>query len=76
MPFSGTIYNVAGSSSEDQHGINPFDVKHPMMPISFFSTGSLLIKTSPNELVSTFVLRDGQILDIYTITKSTEACKE
>ena len=74
VPFGGTIYNVAGSSSEDQHGINPFDVKHPMLPISFFSTGSLLIKTSPNKLVSTFVLRDGKILDTYTITKSMEAC--
>ena len=76
VAFGGTIYNVAGSSSEDQHGINPFNVKHPMLPISFFSTGSLLIKTSSNKLVSTFVLRDGKILDTYTITKSIEACKK
>ena len=75
VPYAGTIYNVAGSSSEDQHGINPFDVKHPMMPFSFFTSGSLLITADNNSLVVEMVMRDGEILDTYDIKKSQAFCQ-
>jgi len=56
VPFGGTIYNVAGSSSEDSHGINPFDVKHLMMPLSFFTAGSLLITVEKEKMNVEFVI--------------------
>lgn len=74
VPFSGTIYSVAGSSSEDSHGINPFNEKHPMMPFSFFSTGSLLITADAHRLMVEMVMRDGTVLDRYTIEKSADFC--
>ena len=73
-PYAGTIYNVAGSSSEDSHGINPFNESHPMMPVSFFSSGSLLITVEKGLLKVEMVMRDGQILDEYIIKKSLEYC--
>jgi len=73
--YAGTIYNVAGSSSEELTGINPFDVKHPMMPLSFFTSGSLLITADENSLLVEMVMRDGKILDTYDIQKSKDLCK-
>ncbi len=75
VPFAGTIYNVAGSSSENQHGINPFNVKHPMMPFSFFTSGSLLITVEKGMMNVEFVMRDGEILDHYSIEKSNRYCE-
>jgi len=75
VPFAGTIYNVAGSSSEDSHGINPFDVKHPMMPLSFFTTGSLLITVEKEKMSVEFVMRDGEVLDRYSIEKAASSCR-
>lgn len=74
-PFAGTIYNVAGSSSEDSHGINPFNEKHPMMPFSFFSAGSLLISVEGNRLDVEMVMRDGAVLDHYGIEKGKSFCQ-
>ena len=74
-PYGGTIYSVAGSSSEDSHGINPFNVKHPMMPISYFSSGSLLITVAGDNMKVEMVMRDGEILDTYSISKSESYCK-
>ncbi|MEN8147281.1 MAG: metallophosphoesterase family protein [Campylobacterota bacterium] len=75
VPFGGTVYNVAGASSENQHGVNPFDVKHPMLPISFFSSGSLLITVEKEKMNVEFVMGDGEILDHYAIEKSEAFCK-
>ncbi|MDF1881093.1 metallophosphoesterase family protein [Sulfurimonas sp. MAG313] len=75
VAYAGTIYNVAGSSSENQEGINPFDVKHPMMPFSFFSSGSLLITADKSSLLVEMIMRDGIILDSYDIKKSQAFCK-
>ena len=75
VPFAGTIYNVAGSSSENSHGINPFNEKHPMMPFSFFSAGSLLITADAKKLDVEMVMRDGEVLDRYSIEKSDQYCK-
>jgi hypothetical protein len=74
-PYSGTIYNVAGSSSADQSGINPFNVKHPMMPLSYFTDGSLLITVDKNKMEVEFVMRDGEVLDRYSIEKSAAFCQ-
>ena len=76
VPYGGTIYNVAGSSSEDQHGVNAFDIKHPMMPFSFFTSGSLLIEADAESLSVEMVMRDGNILDEYSITKNAEYCEQ
>ena len=75
VPFAGAIYNVAGSSSENKHGINPFNVKHPMMPLSFFTSGSLLITVEKGMMNVEFVMRDGNILDHYSIEKSNRYCE-
>ena len=75
VSFAGTIYNVAGSSSESSHGVNPFNIKHPMMPFSFFSSGSLLITADAKKLEVEMVMRDGEVLDKYTIEKSDKYCK-
>lgn len=74
-PFEGTIYNVAGSSSENSTGINPFNVKHPMMPLSFFTAGSLLITVDKAKMDVAFVMRDGQVLDRYSIVKAAAFCR-
>ncbi|MBU1642480.1 metallophosphoesterase family protein [bacterium] len=74
-PYSGTIYNVAGASSADQSGINPFNVKHPMMPVSYFTDGSLLITVVKNKMEVEFVIRDGEVLDRYSIEKSAAFCR-
>ncbi|RLA73057.1 MAG: serine/threonine protein phosphatase [Epsilonproteobacteria bacterium] len=75
IPFSGTVYSVAGSSSKDLHGINEFDSKHPMMPVSFFTSGSLLITVEKERLFVEMVMRDGNILDYYSITKTEAFCR-
>jgi len=75
LPFSGTIYNVAGSFSENTTGINPFNEKHPMMPVSFFTSGSLLITADQKRLKVEMVMRTGEILDTYEILKSENYCK-
>ena len=75
VPFSGTIYNVAGSASEDSHGINPFNESHPMMPVSFFTSGTLLITVTAKKLEVEMVMRDGGVLDTYEITKDQKYCK-
>ncbi|MCJ7765097.1 MAG: metallophosphoesterase family protein [Thiovulaceae bacterium] len=74
-PYSGTIYNVAGTSSADQSGINPFNVKHPMMPLSYFTAGSLLITIEKKKMEVEFVMRDGNVLDRYSIEKSAAFCQ-
>lgn len=74
-PFEGTIYNVAGSSSENSTGINPFNVKHPMMPFSFFTAGSLLITVEKEKMIVEFVMRDAQVLDRYSIVKEAAFCR-
>ncbi|MEA3373408.1 MAG: hypothetical protein U9Q62_06915, partial [Campylobacterota bacterium] len=73
--YSGTIYNVAGSSSANQTGINEFNVKHPMMPFSYFTDGSLLITVENKTMHVEFVMRDGDVLDHYTIEKSAAFCQ-
>ena len=75
VPYSGTIYNVAGSSSENTTGINPFNEKHPMMPISFFTSGTLLITVKGDILKVEMLMRNGEILDTYIISKATRYCK-
>ena len=75
VPFAGTIYNVAGSSSENSTGINPFNIKHPMMPVSYFTSGSLLITTDAQRLKVEMVMRDAKVLDRYEIVKSEQYCK-
>ena len=75
VPFAGTIYNVAGSTSENTVGINPFNETHPMLPISFFTSGSLLITADASKLKVEMVMRDTDLLDSYAITKSEQYCK-
>lgn len=75
VPFGGAIYSVAGSSSENSAGINPFNVKHPMMPFSFFSSGSLLITVEKEKMNVEFVMRNGEVLDRYTIEKAGDFCR-
>jgi len=75
VSFAGTIYNVAGSSSEDSHGINPFNEPHPMMPISYFTSGSLLITADAEALKVEMVMRDAKVLESYTIMKSEQYCR-
>lgn len=74
--YAGTIYNVAGSSSADYKGITPFKKTHPMLPISFDATGSVLLTIEGNKLQSEFVLRHGQVGDSYTIEKSASYCQK
>jgi len=75
VPYAGTIYNVAGSSSANQSGVNPFNERHPMMPFSYFSDGSLLITVNGGKLEAEFVMRDGKILDRYSIEKAAGFCR-
>ncbi len=75
-PYGGTIYNVAGSSSANQTGKNPFNVNHPMMPFSYFTDGSLLITVEKKRMLVEFVRRNGELLDSYTIVKDERFCQE
>jgi predicted phosphodiesterase len=69
--FDGTIYNVMGSSSK----LDRTTYKHPAMPFSFQSLGSLLLHVSPSTLSAQFIDDNATILDEYIIDKSL-TCKD
>jgi predicted phosphodiesterase len=75
-PYAGTLFVVAGSSSVSYEGLNPFDAAHPAMLLSFYSSGSLLLSVNADELTGEFVMRDGTLVDTFTLTKSSSYCEK
>lgn len=69
--FDGTIYNVMGSSAK----LDRSSYKHPAMPFSYQSLGSLLLHVSPSRLNVKFIDDKATIIDEYTIDKSL-TCKD
>ncbi len=69
---SGTIYQVCGSSSKLDHA----ELKHPAMPFSFETMGSLIIDITPTTLSSKFLTIEGKIADEFTIKKDNSTCVE
>ncbi len=70
-PFDGTIYNVMGSSAK----VDRATYKHPALPFSYQSLGSLILHVTPTKLHVSFINDKAEILDEYTIDKSL-TCKE
>jgi len=68
---SGTIYQVCGSSSK----LDIADLKHPALPFSFETMGSLIIELTPTSLTSQFLTIDGIIADKFTIYKNNITCR-
>ncbi len=69
--FDGTIYNVMGSSAKADRA----SYKHPALPFSYRSLGSLLLHVTPTTLKVSFINDKAEIIDEYTIDKSL-TCKE
>jgi hypothetical protein len=70
-PFDGTIYNVMGSSSKADRA----SYKHPALPFSYQSLGSVLLEITPTTLHAKFINDKAEILDEYTIEKKL-TCKD
>ena len=66
--FSGTIYQVCGSSAK----VDGATYKHPALPYSFGKMGSLIIDITPTTLTSKFLTINGKIADEFTITKEAK----
>ncbi len=64
--FDGAIYNVIGSSSKADRA----SYKHPALPFSSRTLGSLLLHVCPTKLHVDFIDDKDQIVDTYTIDKS------
>lgn len=69
---SGTIYQVCGSSSK----LDKATLKHPALPFSFESMGSILLEITPTTLTSKFITIEGKIADEFTIKKDSSTCQE
>jgi hypothetical protein len=69
--FDGTIYNVMGSSAK----VDRASYKHPAMPYSYQSLGSLLLHVTPHTLQVDFIDDNATIKDSYIIDKKP-TCKE
>jgi len=64
-PYGGTIYNVSGSAAKKDNG----RLKHPALPFSYATMGSLLLSVTPQKMHVEFITIDGEVGDFYTITK-------
>jgi hypothetical protein len=69
---SGTIYQVCGSSSK----LDKAELKHPAMPFSFETMGSLILEITPTTLTSKFLTIDGKIADQFSINKDSSTCQQ
>ena len=63
--YNGTLYVVAGSSSNENEG----PLNHPAMPYASADTGSVIVDISGNTLKSYFINRLGEVVDQFTLVK-------
>ena len=63
--YSGTIYNVIGSSSKVDEG----PLNHPAMPYSLKEAGSMVIDVKANKLKAFFINKEGKVKDRFEIIK-------
>jgi len=68
----GTIYAIAGSSSNVDNG--PID--HPSHHTGFLEAGSMVIDVVDNKLTARFINNEGQVRDEFSITKDAEYTSE
>ena len=75
--YNGTLYTVAGSSSNENQG----PLNHPAMPYTSADAGSVIVDISGNSLKSYFINRRGKVIDQFTLVKgdktgvATKSCK-
>jgi hypothetical protein len=67
-PHQGAVYVVAGSSSD----VRPANLNHPVMEIGLEEYGSLVVDVDGDTLTGTFVNRDVQTTDGFTIVKDPD----
>lgn len=65
LPFSGTIYNVVGSSARLDNG----PLNHPVMAASLQQRGNLVIDITDKQLQAYFINEQGSATDQYSLRK-------
>lgn len=65
---SGTIYTVIGSSSKVDIG----SLDHPALPHSFLEAGSMIFDINESSLKSSFINKEGKIIDQFEIIKNAK----